>query len=77
MACPIDGVPCKNGLSHDIQLHENGRLKQCELDRSMTIGGKEYPKGAVLPFNEAGNVIFSCEHRSKRFNDGLRSGLLL
>ena len=55
----IDGVHCNNGTGPGqyIQLHENGRLKQCMLDRSMTIGGKEYAKGAVLQFDEAGNMI--------------------
>jgi hypothetical protein len=59
----IDGVPCKNGTGPGqyIQLHENGRLKQCMLDRSMTIGGKEYPKSAVLQLDEAGNVIPSAQ----------------
>jgi hypothetical protein len=54
----IDGVPCTNGTGpgHNIRLHENGKLKKCMLDRPMTIGGKEYAKGAVLQFDEAGNI---------------------
>ncbi len=53
----VDGVTCKDSWFEAVYLHPNGRLKQCKLDRSVTIGGVEYPKGSVVRLDEAGVVI--------------------
>jgi hypothetical protein len=51
----IDGVTCKDHTH--IVLHENGRLGRCKLNEPVRIGGEEYPKGAILDFDWAGNLI--------------------
>jgi hypothetical protein len=54
----IDGVPCNGSVfACGITLHENGRLQQCKLAKDTTIGGVEYPRGAVLRFDRAGHVV--------------------
>lgn len=53
----LDGVPCKDGLIHGIQLHENGRLKGCKLAEAVAIDGEHYSKGALLRFDSDGHVI--------------------
>jgi len=53
----VDGVICKDSLFDGIYLHDNGRLRECILDKDGTIGAAVYPKGTRLRLDESGNVI--------------------
>ena len=53
----VDGVICKDSLFEAIYLHQNGRLKQCALDKTATIKGVEYSRGSILRFDQQGKVL--------------------
>lgn len=53
-AVDIDGIPCKGGVFQYIQLHPNGKLKQCTLTRTTMIGGTEYHAGTRMHFDPEG-----------------------
>ena len=53
----VDGVTCKDSLFQAIHLHQNGRLKQCELDEAATIKGEEYHSGYIIHFDQDGNKL--------------------
>lgn len=52
----IGRMTCADSVMQGIHLHENGRLKQCKLDKAAIIQGVEYRKGTVVCFDQAGRV---------------------
>lgn len=53
----VDGVPCNGSVfGSGIHLHENGRLRQCELAEEATVGGEVYQKGRLLQIDPNGKV---------------------
>ena len=53
----VDGVICRDSLFDGIYLHDNGRLRECVLDKQGMIGKVAYPKGTRLKMDESGKVI--------------------
>ena len=53
----IQGVPCRGGVFHIIQLHPNGSIKQATLPVDTRINDIIYPKGKTLYFNETGQIV--------------------
>jgi hypothetical protein len=53
----IDGVPCATGTVRGaIELHPNGRLKSCLLDRDHVVDGVKYRKGKRLTLAPDGKI---------------------
>ena len=52
----IQNVPCKGGLFASIQLHENGKLKQCTLSEAVTLDGKQLKQGTRITLDETGGL---------------------
>jgi hypothetical protein len=53
----VDGVTCDDSLFHGISLHENGRLQQCKLGKTISVDGVEYPKGSIINLDQAGKAL--------------------
>ena len=53
----VDGVVCKDSLFTEISLHANGRLRECIVDRSITLGSITYGKGTRLRLDASGEVM--------------------
>lgn len=53
----IDGIPCMKTPFYNINLHENGRLKECILYKKAEINGKTYKKKTMMVFDDEGNVV--------------------
>lgn len=66
----IQGLPCKGYMNF---LHENGKLKKCELSEDATIGGKK-----VAAKDAKGGSVFVCfDDKGKQVPDcSVLSGML-
>ncbi len=53
----INGIPCKRSVFHLTGLHDNGRLRNCTLDKTMIINGKEYQKGTKIKLDKEGKIL--------------------
>ncbi|MBT7994307.1 MAG: hypothetical protein HN691_05480 [Bacteroidetes bacterium] len=52
----IDGIYCKSSPFSSVRLHENGKLKECNLAKKQIINGKSFKKNTELIFDEKGNI---------------------
>lgn len=53
----VDGLTCTNSLFQPIHLHLDGRLRQCKLDKPVTIDKVDYPRGFIIRIDQSGAVI--------------------
>ena len=53
----IDGILCKGSVFHLTGLHDNGKLRNCTLAKTIIINGKEYQKGAKITLDIKGNIL--------------------
>ena len=53
----VEGVVCTDSLFKGIYLHDNGRLRECTLDKPATINEVGYSKGTRVQLDESGKVI--------------------
>ena len=55
----IDSVSCKAGKFAPINLHENGKLKECTLSMDIKIDNKNVHKGNTIVITEEGDITIS------------------
>ena len=53
----IDGILCKGSVFHLTGLHDNGKLRNCTLAKTMIINGKEYQKGTKITLDKEGGIL--------------------
>ena len=53
----IDGIFCKGSVFHLIGLHNNEKLRNCTLAKTMIINGREYQKGTKVKFDKEGKLL--------------------
>jgi hypothetical protein len=53
----VDGFTCKDSLFTGISLHNNGRLRECILDKPVTLSAVTYRKGTRLRLDAEGKVV--------------------
>ena len=56
-AVVVGGVTCKSTLFRAIYLHPDGRLRECKLDKPVTIEGVNYSRGRVIHLDQTGAVV--------------------
>jgi len=52
----VDGVPCNASIFDNINLHENGRLKSCNLAEDYPADGVTFKKGSKIELDESGKI---------------------
>jgi len=53
----VDGIACTDSLFEALYLYPDGSLRQCKLDKAITISGKQYSSGRVIRFDQMGKAL--------------------